>query len=131
MNAVTMAGVISTLMFLGSNLPMVVQAIRSRDVSSYSRGYLVMTNIGNAVYSVYVLSLPAGPIWLLHLLYTTVSAFMLVVHVWWAPAATAAIWSPSAALNAPRSQPRRVHVDGSGSVSMPTYAVSRAATAVR
>ncbi len=85
MNAVTVAGVISTLMFLGSNLPMVVQAVRTRDVASYSRGYLVMTNIGNAVYTVYVLSLPAGPIWLLHLVYTTVSAFMLLLHVWWTP----------------------------------------------
>jgi hypothetical protein len=97
MNAVTVAGVISTLMFLGSNLPMVVQAIRTRDLSSYSRGYLVMTNIGNAVYTVYVLSLPAGPIWLLHLVYTAVSAFMLLAHIFWAPAIVAAIapWSPS------------------------------------
>jgi hypothetical protein len=84
MNAVTVAGIISTLLFLGSNLPMVVQAIRSRDVSSYSRGNLIMINIGNGVYTVYVLSLPAGPIWLLHLVYTAVSAFMLLVHVWWA-----------------------------------------------
>jgi len=131
MNAVMMAGVISTLMFLGSNLPMVVQAIRSRDVSSYSRGYLVMTNIGNAVYTVYVLSLPAGPIWLLHLVYTSVSAFMLIIHVWWAPAATAALWSPGSALDAPGSQPPRVHVEGSGSVSMPTYTVSLGSTAAR
>jgi uncharacterized protein with PQ loop repeat len=83
MNAVTVAGVISTLLFLGSNLPMVVQAIRSRDVSSYSRVNLVMINVGNAFYTIYVLSLPAGPIWLLHLVYTAVSAFMLGVHVWW------------------------------------------------
>ena len=95
MNAVTVAGIVSTLMFLGSNLPMVVQAIRSRDVSSYSRGYLVMTNIGNLVYTVYVLSLPAGPIWLLHLVYTAVSAFMLLVHVWWAPAFPVLRWTPT------------------------------------
>ena len=85
MNAVTVAGVISTLLFLGSNLPMVVRAARTRDLRSYSRGNLVMTNIGNAVYTVYVLSLPAGPIWLLHLVYTAVSAFMLLVHVCWTP----------------------------------------------
>lgn len=85
MNAVTVAGVISTLLFLGSNLPMVVRAARTRDVRSYSRGNLVMTNIGNVVYTVYVLSLPAGPIWLLHLVYTAVSAFMLLVHVYWTP----------------------------------------------
>src|SRR5690349_12264824 len=86
MNATTLAGVFSTLMFAGSNLPMVVRAVRSRDVASYSRGYLVMTNVGNAVYTIYVLSLPAGPIWLLHLMYTSVSAFMLIVHVRWSSA---------------------------------------------
>jgi hypothetical protein len=123
MNAVTMAGVVSTLMFLGSNLPMVVQAIRSHDVSSYSRGYLVMTNIGNAVYTVYVLSLPAGPIWVLHLVYTTVSAFMLLVHVWWAPAATAAIWSPGPPPS-PGSHTRLLPAEGSGSVSLPSYTIS-------
>ena len=85
MNAVTVAGVISTLLFLGSNLPMVVRAARTRDLRSYSRGNLVMTNVGNAVYTVYVLSLPAGPIWLLHLVYTAVSAFMLLVHICWTP----------------------------------------------
>ena len=85
MNAVTVAGVVSTLLFLGSNLPMVVRAARTRDLRSYSRGNLVMTNIGNAVYTVYVLSLPAGPIWLLHLVYTAVSAFMLLVHICWTP----------------------------------------------
>ena len=78
MNAVTVAGVISTLLFLGSNLPMVVRAARTRDLRSYSRGNLVMTNIGNAVYTVYVLSLPAGPIWLLHTFYVISSALMLV-----------------------------------------------------
>jgi hypothetical protein len=130
MSAVTMAGVVSTLMILGSNLPMVVQAIRSSDFSSYSRGYLVMTNIGNAVYTVYVLSLPAGPIWLLHLVYTTVSAFMLVIHVWWAPAATAVIWSPSAA-GASRHHLPRVPAEGSGSVSVPAYTVSLEPTGVR
>ena len=130
MNAVTMAGVISTLMFVGSNLPMVVQAVRSRDVSSYSRGYLVMTNIGNAVYTVYVLSLPPGPIWALHLVYTSVSAFMLLVHVWWRPSAVAD-WSPTAVLAACRSQRRRIPVDGSGPVSLPAYTFSRGPTAVR
>ena len=38
MNAATMAGVASTLMFAGSTLPMVVRAARTRDMSSYSRG---------------------------------------------------------------------------------------------
>ena len=86
MSAVTLAGVVSTLLFLGSNLPMVLHAIKTRDVSSYSRVNLLMVNSGNAIYTIYVLSLPAGPIWLLHLVYTAVSAFMLAVHVWWSRA---------------------------------------------
>ena len=86
MNAATMAGLASSLVFVASTLPMVVRAIRTHDLSSYSRGHLVMTNAGNAVYTLYVLSLPAGPIWVLHLVHTTVSAFMLLCHVWWSPA---------------------------------------------
>jgi hypothetical protein len=86
-NAATTAGVISTLIFVGSNLPMVVRAARTRDLTSYSRGYLVLVNAGNAVYTLYVVSLPAGPIWLLHLVYTAVSAFMLLAHIIWVPVA--------------------------------------------
>ena len=70
MNAATIAGVASTLMFAGSTLPMVVRAARTRDVSSYSRSHLVMTNAGNAVHTVYVASLPPGPVWLLHCMYS-------------------------------------------------------------
>ena len=45
---------------------------------SYSRGNLVLANVGNAVYSVYVFTLPAGPIWLLHTFYILSSALMLI-----------------------------------------------------
>ena len=83
MNAATLAGLASSLVFVASTLPMVVRAARTHDLSSYSRGHLVMTNAGNAVYTLYVLSLPVGPIWILHLVHTTVSAFMLLCHVWW------------------------------------------------
>ena len=40
MNTATIAGVVSTLMFAASTLPMVVRAARTRDVSSYSRSHL-------------------------------------------------------------------------------------------
>ena len=83
MKAATIAGVASTLMFLGSTLPMVMRAARTRDVSSYSRGHLVMTNAGNAVHTVYVASLPPGPVWLLHTVYACAGAFMLTVHRRW------------------------------------------------
>ncbi|HKP07313.1 MAG TPA: hypothetical protein VJU58_08665, partial [Microbacterium sp.] len=41
---------------------------------------LLMGNIGNAVYTVYVLSLPFGPIWILHGFYLTTMAIMLVLY---------------------------------------------------
>ena len=89
MNTATIAGVASTLMFAGSTLPMVVRAARTRDVSSYSRSHLLMTNGGNAVHTVYIASLPPGPVWLLHGMYSCVAAFMFAAHVRWAPRSTA------------------------------------------
>ena len=85
MKAATLAGVASTMMFAGSTLPMVVRAARTRDVSSYSRSHLVMTNAGNAVHTVYIASLPPGPVWLLHCMYVLVAAFMFAAHRRWAP----------------------------------------------
>lgn len=71
------AGTLATLVFAASALPMLGKAVRSKDLRSYSRGNLVLANVGNAVYSVYVFHLPAGPIWLLHTFYVVSSALML------------------------------------------------------
>ncbi len=60
------AGALSTTIFAISSLPMLVKAGRTTDLSSYSLGNLGLSNIGNAVHSLYVFSLPAGPIWVLH-----------------------------------------------------------------
>ena len=75
------AGVIATVVFASSTVPMLGKAMRSKDLASYSRGNLVLANVGNAVYSVYVFSLPPGPIWLLHTFYVVSSALMLVWSV--------------------------------------------------
>lgn len=74
-----LAGMVSTMLFVSSVLPMLVKAARTKDLSSYSIGNLVLANIGNAVHSVYVVHLPAGPIWILHGFYLLTSAMML----WW------------------------------------------------
>ena len=74
------AGIVSTAVFAGSMLPMLVKAARTRDLSSYSLGNLVLANVGNAVHSIYVFHLPPGPIWFLHGFYVMTSALMLV---WW------------------------------------------------
>jgi uncharacterized protein with PQ loop repeat len=74
------AGTISTTLFVISYLPMLVKAVRTRDLRSYSASNLVVANVGNVVHSVYVFSLPAGPLWLLHAFYLVSSALMLF---WW------------------------------------------------
>jgi uncharacterized protein with PQ loop repeat len=78
MDVAIVAGVMSTGLFFMSYLPMLVKAARTRDLSSYSLGNLAITNAGNLVHSVYVFSLPVGPIWFLHAFYLVASALMLV-----------------------------------------------------
>lgn len=74
-----LAGTISTVVFAVSNLPMLSKALRTRDVSSYSLSSLVMINAANVVYSLYVFTLPFGPIWGLHTFYLLSCAVMLVL----------------------------------------------------
>jgi hypothetical protein len=72
-----LCGLASTLLFAAGTLPMLVKAAQTRDLESYSLGNIVSSNIGNAVNSVYVASLPPGPIWWLHGFYTVTTALML------------------------------------------------------
>jgi uncharacterized protein with PQ loop repeat len=81
MDVAILAGVTSTGLFVMSYLPMLVKAARTKDLSSYSLGSLAMTNAGNLLYSVYVFSLPTGPIWFLHAFYVVASALMLAWFV--------------------------------------------------
>lgn len=76
----TLAGIVSTTLFVASYLPMLYKAVRSRDLTSYSLGNLVIANVGNGVHTIYVLSLPPGPLWALHGFYLGSSALMLL---WW------------------------------------------------
>lgn len=75
------AGVVSTLIFAASTFPMLWKALRTRDLQSYSLGNLMLANAGNAVHSVYVFSLPAGPMWALHMFNELTAALMLVWFV--------------------------------------------------
>ena len=72
-----LAGMVSTVIFAASTLPMLVKAHRTRDLSSYSLGNMLLANVGNAVHSVYVFSLPAGPLWVLHSFYLVSTGLML------------------------------------------------------
>ncbi|HEY9499427.1 MAG TPA: hypothetical protein VIQ78_10430 [Terrimesophilobacter sp.] len=78
MNVPILAGTISTALFAVSMLPMLRKAARTRDLASYSLSYLAMTNLANVVHSLYVFSLPVGPIWLLHTFYVVAAALMLI-----------------------------------------------------
>lgn len=72
-----LAGTVATIVFACSALPMLGKALRSKDLSSYSTGNLVLANVGNAFYSVYVFHLPPGPIWALHAFYLVSTGLML------------------------------------------------------
>jgi uncharacterized protein with PQ loop repeat len=76
-----LAGSASTVLFAVSTLPMLIKAARTKELNSYSRGNLVLANVGNAVHSIYVFQLPAGPIWALHSFYIVASGLMLFWHL--------------------------------------------------
>lgn len=69
------------MLFAISTLPMLIKAARTKELNSYSRGNLVLANLGNAVHSIYVFQLPAGPIWALHSFYILASGLMLFWHL--------------------------------------------------
>lgn len=75
------AGMIATGLFALSTLPMVLKAYRTKDLQSYSLGYLLLGNAGNIFYSVYVFHMPPGPIWLLHTFYLITTGLMLIWYL--------------------------------------------------
>lgn len=62
MDPVVIAGAVSTALFGVANLPMIVKAVGTGDPTSYSPSKLLLVNAANLVHSVYVFSLPIGPI---------------------------------------------------------------------
>lgn len=76
-----LAGMISSVVFAVGNLPMLRKALRTRDVSSYSLLSLAMINAANVVHSLYVFSLPIGPIWALHAFYLVSCGIMVVLSL--------------------------------------------------
>jgi uncharacterized protein with PQ loop repeat len=80
-NIPVIAGSISTTIFAASMLPMLWKAARTKDLSSYSLGNMLLANVGNAIHSVYVFHLPAGPVWALHSFYLITTALMLAWYL--------------------------------------------------
>lgn len=76
-NLPTIAGFISTGIFTLSTLPMLAKAFRTKDLTSYSLGNILLSNIGNLIYAIYVFQLPPGPIWFLHSFHILSTGLML------------------------------------------------------
>ena len=56
---------------------MLIKAGRTKDLASYSPLNIVLSNVGNLIYAVYVFNLPPGPIWAMHVFYLTATGLML------------------------------------------------------
>lgn len=80
-NLPVIAGMISTVVFAFSTLPMLLKAFQTKDLRSYSLGNILLSNVGNVIHSIYVFSLPPGPIWLLHTFYLVTTGLMLIWYV--------------------------------------------------
>jgi len=81
MNLPVIAGTLSTLLFIFSMLPMLWKAFRMKDLKSYSLGYILLSNLGNFIHSIYVFHLPPGPVWVLHTFYLVTMGLMLVWYL--------------------------------------------------
>src|SRR5512135_1649713 len=80
-NLSTIAGFISTALFAVGTLPMLTKALRTKDLASYSLGNVLLSNVGNIIYSIYVFQLPPGPVWFLHSYNLLSTGLMLVWYL--------------------------------------------------
>lgn len=81
LNLPTIAGFLSTALFGLGTLPMLVKAFHTKNLASYSLGNILLSNVGNIIYSIYVFRLPPGPIWFLHSFYLLSTGLMLVWYL--------------------------------------------------
>jgi hypothetical protein len=120
-----LAGAVSTVIFAGGTLPMLVKAARTKDLSSYSLGNIVLSNLGNVIQSIYVFHLPAGPMWVLHTFYLLSTALMLFWYLRYTPSPVLGrrpglVGSPAAARPARASVPGtavRLHAPRGGDMT--------------
>jgi hypothetical protein len=60
---------------------MLLKAVRTKNLQSYSLGNILLSNVGNVIHTIYVFNLPPGPIWLLHTFYLVTTGLMLVWYL--------------------------------------------------
>ncbi len=80
-NLATIAGFTSTGLFTVGTWPMLSKAFRTKNLASYSLGNIVLSNVGNVIYSLYVFHLPPGPVWLLHSFNLVTTGLMLAWYL--------------------------------------------------
>jgi uncharacterized protein with PQ loop repeat len=80
-NLQMIAGFTSSMIFVTSNLPMLFKAFRTKNLKSYSPVHIALSNVGNLLYWLYVVSLPVGPIWFLHGFFTVSTLLMLAFYL--------------------------------------------------
>lgn len=80
-NLPTIAGFISTTLFALGTLPMLTKAYSTKNLASYSLGNILLSNVGNLIYSIYVFRLPPGPVWVLYIYNLVSTALMLVWYL--------------------------------------------------
>jgi len=72
-----LAGSAAAAIFVLSQLPMLIKACRTKDLSSYSLANIGLANCGNVLYAVYLVHVPIGPAWAVHGFNVTTSGLML------------------------------------------------------
>lgn len=72
------SGTVAGFIFAMGSINMVIKAWQTKDLRSYSLSQLVLNNVGNLFYWLYVVSLPLGPIYFMHGFFTLVSLLMLI-----------------------------------------------------
>ena len=75
------AGTISTTIFMMSQIPMLMKAVRTRSLHSYSWTNILMSTGGNLIHWCYISTLPFGPIWFLHSFSSISAALMLIWYL--------------------------------------------------
>ena len=71
------AGSAAAAIFMISQLPMLIKACRTKNLTSYSFANIGLANLGNMLYAVYVFQVPIGPVWAIHGFNLTTSGLML------------------------------------------------------
>ncbi len=71
------AGSAAAAIFMISQLPMLIKAYRTKDLTSYSFANIGLANVGNLLYAAYVIQVPPGPVWAVHAFNLATSGLML------------------------------------------------------